>query len=39
MTKFVRFTRVAAFGVALLAAPSISLAEQTEVDPAQVSQA
>ena len=38
MTKFVRFTRVAAFGVALLAAPSIGLAEQTEVDPAQVSQ-
>ena len=38
MTNFVRFTRVAAFGVALLAAPSIGLAEQTEVDPAQVSQ-
>jgi TRAP transporter TAXI family solute receptor len=38
MTKFVRFTRVAAFGVALLAAPSIGLAEQTEVDPTQVSQ-
>jgi TRAP transporter TAXI family solute receptor len=38
MTKFVRFIRVAAFGVALLAAPSIGLAEQTEVDPAQVSQ-